>query len=229
MSKVGLDQARMVTSSIVDALDPQSVIVFGSVGRTGEGNDLDILIVLDRIDGSAAVQPNLKLRSVLKKHLAQFAIDPFIISSSDFSRHFRKGSPFLKAIIRDGRHLYMKNAESEWLRDAQEELKTAEYLFQGGFWKTSCYHAKQSVEKCMKARLLGKGWELEKVHSIARVVALASQYGLNPALDDDDVEYIDSIYRGRYPGEAGLLPLGEPQQRDAERAIAISRRLLVRE
>jgi hypothetical protein len=38
----------------------------------------------------------------------------------------------------------------------------------------------------------------------------------------EEIQYIDSIYRGRYPGEAGLLPLGEPDSKDADKAIAIA-------
>ncbi len=33
--------------------------------------------------------------------------------------------------------------------------------------------------------------------------------------------FIDSIYKGRYPGEEGLLPYGNPTKQDAKRAISI--------
>ena len=39
-------------------------------------------------------------------------------------------------------------------------------------------------------------------------------------------EFIDSIYRGRSPAEAGLLPLGEPNAEDAGRACAIGASLV---
>jgi hypothetical protein len=32
--------------------------------------------------------------------------------------------------------------------------------------------------------------------------------------------FLNSIYRGRYPTEEGLLPRGEPTQADARRAVA---------
>ena len=37
---------------------------------------------------------------------------------------------------------------------------------------------------------------------------------------------MDEIYRGRYPAESGLLPLGTPTKEDADRAAYIARRIL---
>ena len=100
----------------------------------------------------------------------------------------------------------MKNAESEWMKDARDELAAAEYLREGGFWKPACFHAQQAVEKSLKARLLGKGWELEKVHSIARLLALSNDYKIPSNLGDEEIQFMDSIYRGR----------------DADRALTIA-------
>jgi HEPN domain-containing protein len=105
-------------------------------------------------------------------------------------------------------------------------LKTAHYLSKGRFWKATCYHSQQAAEKCLKARLLGKGWELEKVHSIMRLAALLEDFNIKIQISDDEVEYLDSIYRGRHPGEAGLLPLGEPSREDAMKALDIAEKLL---
>ena len=35
---------------------------------------------------------------------------------------------------------------------------------------------------------------------------------------------MDEIYRGRYPAESGLLPLGTPTEEDADRSVAIAQR-----
>lgn len=220
MALATLDDARQITSTIVDTLDPQLILAFGSVGRHGSGNDLDLLIVV------AGERRERELAAALKPFAARIAIDPLVVDAATFRERFRRGSPFLSALVREGRRLYMKDAESEWLRDAREELRSADYLAQGGFWKAACYHAQQAVEKAFKARLLGKGWELEKVHSVRRLAAIAAEYRVPVPLDDTAIEYIDSIYRGRYPGEAGLLPLGDPGSEDARRAIEIARNLL---
>ena len=40
--------------------------------------------------------------------------------------------------------------------------------------------------------------------------------------------YLNSIYKGRYPTEEGLLPHREPFKIDAEKAIAVSRVIVER-
>ena len=45
------------------------------------------------------------------------------------------------------------------------------------------------------------------------------QIPLQPA----DIDFIDEIYRGRYPAESGLLPLGTPTKADADRSVAVAK------
>ena len=66
----------------------------------------------------------------------------------------------------------MKDAMHEWLKLSEDELNMAECLLKGGYFKGACYHAQQLIEKSMKARLFKKGWDLEKTHSIERLVAI---------------------------------------------------------
>lgn len=58
------------------------------------------------------------------------------------------------------------------------------------------------------------------------MLAIANEYHLNFTLSDEDIVFIGSIYRGRYPAEEGLLPLKEPAQEDAEKAFTIVKRIL---
>ncbi|HRR61923.1 MAG TPA: HEPN domain-containing protein [Spirochaetota bacterium] len=55
----------------------------------------------------------------------------------------------------------MKCKVQEWLRQADEELKTALYLFKGEFFK-GAYQAQQALKKSIKAILIFKGWVMEK-------------------------------------------------------------------
>jgi HEPN domain-containing protein len=43
-------------------------------------------------------------------------------------------------------------------------------------------------------------------------------------ISEEETVFIDNIYRGRYPIETGLLPLGEPSAEDAEKAVGIAKR-----
>lgn len=116
----------------------------------------------------------------------------------------------------------MKNAIKERITLAKEDLKQSRYLFGGGFNRGACHDAQQAVEKAIKAELLKRGWELEKIHNIRRLIYLLKDYKLDIACEEDDMDFMDSIYRGRYPAEEGLLPLKSPTREDASRAISIA-------
>lgn len=120
----------------------------------------------------------------------------------------------------------MKNSIKKWIKQADEELSTAKYLLQGSFYKGTCYHSQQAIEKSVKAFLLQKGWELEKIYSFERLLNIAEEYKIPIKIEEDDIIFIDSIYRGRYPAEEGLLPLGEPSQEDAQRAVKLAEKIL---
>lgn len=214
---VTLNDAREVARKLAEKISPVSVIVFGSVARSGKGVDLDVLVVTEEEDMNAEVS------GCLRDYQKRFGIDYFVASIDMITSSFREGSPFLNLIQKEGRILYMKNSRKEWIELAQEDLRQAEYLFNGEFHRGACFAAQQAVEKAIKAELLKRGWELEKIHHIRRLISISSDYGLHIACDEDDVDFIDSIYRGRYPVEEGLLPLKVPGHDDANRAISIAK------
>jgi HEPN domain-containing protein len=218
-------EARQTIASITSALDTHSVILFGSVAREGVGNDLDLLVLVDG-DAASVADADRAVRKSLKQWYSKFPVDPYIMSLSLFREHYRKGSPFLRLIAKEGRVAYMKDAMEEWTNQAKEELSMAEYLLAGDFFKGACYHAQQSLEKAMKAALFAKGWELEKTHSIARLIAIGDEFRIGFPLSEDDVLFLDGIYRGRYPVDVGLLPLGSPSKDDAQKAVQLARKVL---
>ena len=119
----------------------------------------------------------------------------------------------------------MKDAVKEWLAHTEEELNMAVYLLDGKFFKGSCYHSQQCVEKAIKTMLLNRGWELEKTHSIDRLISIGEDYKVKVDISDEEIVFIDSIYRSRDPFDAGLLPLGAPSEEDAKRAVNIAKRI----
>lgn len=213
--------AKEVSAEIVKQLNPLLVTLFGSVARKASGNDLDILVVVEDSAYHGEKTDSL-LQLSLAKYYHRFDIDPFVLPVSKYLNQLRSGEPFLNSVLKEGRILYMNNHVNEWLRQSDEELRTARYLLAGDFYRSACYHAEQSVEKYLKAHLLEKGWDLEKTHSIRRLLAIAEDKGLKFNLEESAIVFIDTIYRGRYPGEAGLLPHGEPDRADAERAVNIA-------
>jgi len=221
---VTIEDAKEISNVIIDSIDPISILVFGSVSKKGFGEDLDLLIIVDDIAEKNS-DIYLKTYKCLKNYYKKFDIDPFIIPISIFNKYYSEGSPFLNLILKEGRTLYMKGAIEEWLKQAYEELSIAEYLLKGRFFKGSCYHSQQSIEKSIKARLLKEGWELERIHSIERLISIGEKYNIKIDISDDEIILIDNIYRGRYPVEIGLLPLGEPSETDAEKAFEIAKRV----
>lgn len=222
---VTYEDAQKAAASIRKAVNPCSVFLFGSVAREGIGNDLDLLVLIDDT-GKTMEDVGSMVHKSLKPHYKKFSIDPFIVSLSKWNEYQRKGSPFLRLISREGKVLFMKDMVEEWVKQAREELDMAAYLLHGEYFKGACYHAQQSVEKAMKASLFKKGWDLEKTHSAARLVAIGKDLRVKFPLSEDDILFVDSIYRGRYPAEAGLLPLGAPTRAEAEKSVNLAEKLL---
>ena len=215
--------AQEVARTLVEKISPVSVIVFGSVAKTGKGNDLDIFIVTEQEEMQREINDSLR------GYYESFAIDFFAASQNRVTEIFRQGSPFLRLIQREGRVLYMKDSIREWTELALDDFRQAEYLFKGKFYRGACFAAQQAVEKAIKAELLRRGWDLEKIHSIRRLLNILKDHGLRVLCDDDDddnIDFMDSIYRGRYPAEEGLLPLKVPTGNDASRAINIAKDIL---
>ena len=216
------ETAARVRDAVVEAIDPLEIILFGSVARATSGNDLDLLVVTDDDSRSGVKGCRVALRSVLRPYRRLFDIDDYVVSRSHFAGYLRSGSPFVSKVVSEGVCIYMRDGTSAWRRQAEEERSTADYLRTGGFHRGACYHAQQCVEKSIKTMLLALGWELERIHSIRRLATIAADYRVPLVLSANDIDFLDEIYRGRYPAESGLLPLGDPAAADAKRAVALA-------
>ncbi len=136
--------------------------------ETQERQEKERVAFRDAKEVSDPIAKTLKPRSVvLVGSVAKRGV------GADLDQTFPQRESFLEQVYKEGQVLYMEKAVEDRLRKAQEELDTSEYLVAGGFYKGTCYHAQQSVEKAIKARFLSKGWELEKTHSIERLLAIA--------------------------------------------------------
>jgi HEPN domain-containing protein/predicted nucleotidyltransferase len=215
----GLDDVREVVDTIKKVGNPDAVILFGSIARGAKGRDIDLLIIGNKNEEKRIAQ---SLHPLYKK----YSLDTFFVSKKKLKELYYHGSPFLRLIQREGRLLYMQNSLKDWHDSGLEDFRQAEYLFEGGFYKGACFSSQQAVEKLIKWVLLKKGWELEKIHSIRRLIAISEDFGISIQLQDEEIDFIDSIYKGRYPGEEGLLPLGAPTQKDAKRALQIAKKVV---
>jgi HEPN domain-containing protein len=55
--------------------------------------------------------------------------------------------------------------------------------------------------------------------------SLVKEIGHELPIDTDDAVFLNSVYRARYPAALGLLPTGEPIEKDAEKALHIARKV----
>lgn len=224
MREVTLEEARIVASKLSTSLNVESVVLFGSVARVGRGQDLDLLIVKEE-EGRTPKESYREVHEVLRQFYKDFSIDFFVVSPEQARKLLLGGNPFLRLVQKEGRNLYMKESVKVWLRHAKEDLAAAEHLYHGGYYRPSCYHAQQAVEKAMKGMLVGKGWEIERIHNIERLAALGDKYGIIFDIPEELVLFLDGVYRGRYPAEEGLLPFGEPARGEVENVISSIREL----
>ncbi len=66
---------------------------------------------------------------------------------------------------------------ADWLRIAEKDLGRVEHLLGVQDPEAAGFYLQQAVEKCLKAFLLSKGWDLERTHDLEAL--------LNEALTHD--------------------------------------------
>lgn len=119
----------------------------------------------------------------------------------------------------------MRKETEEWIKIAHEDLQSAEYLFEKSLYRMVCYHAQQAVENLLKALLIEHEIDIPRIHNLLDLNNAARKLGYNAPLTDEDAVYLNSIYRSRYPLDTGLLPWGEPNDKDAAKALEIAKNI----
>lgn len=215
-----------ISRRLIKEYDPEKIILFGSraEGKDSEGSDIDLVIVKETdkrpLDRRIEVETLLADRAV--------PIDLIVYTPDEIRRLYSMGSPFVEEIVEKGRLLYMRKATSAWMREAEEELGSASVLYEHERYKSACYHSQQAVEKGLKAVMIEKGKRPERTHDVVELHNAVAGMGVDSGLSVDDAVYLNSIYKGRYPTEEGLLPHGEPSRADTERAVLSAERLIER-
>ena len=219
-----LSTVEDITDRLVRDYDPDRIIVYGSHahGSADAGSDVDVLVLkstdLRPIERRAEVERLLSDRAV--------AIDITVYTPEELRHLFAIGSPFAEEVMETGRLVYMRKATEAWIEAAEDELRSAEILLEHGGFKGACYHAQQSAEKGLKALILERGERPGRVHDILKLRKSVQDLGWDIELDLDDAVFLNSIYKGRYPTEDGLLPHGDPTTQDAERLVDAAKRFL---
>ena len=72
--------------------------------------------------------------------------------------------------------------------------------------------------------MLERGRRPARTHDLVELLNAVTADGWVVSLSLDDAVLLNSVYRGRYPTEEGLLPHGEPTVEDAQHALDAARR-----
>jgi HEPN domain-containing protein/predicted nucleotidyltransferase len=220
-----LETLDAVIERLVSAYDPDRIILFGSQasGDARHGSDIDLLVVKE------TDQRPLSRRMEVERLLADrsVALDIFVYTPREVRELYAAGSPFIEEVIESGRVLYMRKTTGAWLAEARDELESASILLDNSKWRAACLHSQQSVEKGLKALILEKGKRPPRTHDIIKLLNAVLKQGWALELEMDDAVYLNSIYRGRYPTEEGLLPHGEASSEDARRALKAANTVMI--
>lgn len=119
-----------------------------------------------------------------------------------------------------------RDDSSDWLYFAESDLKTARVMLGEGVYHMTCFHAQQTIEKCLKAILRNHQKITPKTHSLAKLAHEVHVLEIQNIVDDD-VLFVDQFYSStRYPDTLpGSLPDGLPIKDDAEKALRIAEKV----
>lgn len=215
---------KAITNRIVKHYSPESVILFGSYGKEPFRVDSDIDLLIVKETDKRAIDRQVEVEKLLSDR--EVPLDIIVYTPREVRFLYSVGSPFIEEVMNTGRLLYMRTATEAWLKDAWDEFESAEILYDNKKYRTACYHSQQCAEKALKAFILEAGQKPERTHDIVGLYHEVKKLGFNSGLTMDEAVFLNSIYKGRYPTEQGLLPHGEPEAEDAEKAIAAARGLM---
>jgi HEPN domain-containing protein/predicted nucleotidyltransferase len=209
-----------IIERLIAGYDPDRIILFGShaSGNADEESDIDLLLVKET--DRRPIERRIEVERLLADR--QVPLDVHVYTPREMWDLYAAGSPLIEAVVESGRVLYMRKATAAWFADAQEEVESASILFGCQKYRGVCGHSQQGVEKGLKALLLELGRRPPRTYDIVELLNLVVAGGTRIELPLDDAVFLNSVYRGRYPAEEGLLPYGEPTGADARRALGIA-------
>ena len=120
----------------------------------------------------------------------------------------------------------MRKEAEGWVKIAIEEFQSAQYLFEKSLFRMVCYHSQQAVEKILKAILVEQEVEVPFTHNLLDLNNAVKNLNHETPVSDEDCVFLNSVYRSRYPSDVGLLPTGEPREKDARKAFEIADTIL---
>jgi HEPN domain-containing protein len=230
---------------IVDVLQPEKVILFGSQARgdTHEWSDIDFLVVVP--DGRDEKAASRAARAALG---GSPWCDAFVASPERIRTSGDAVGTVFRAALREGKLVYDRTAvpawdvarlaatlevdpvtdetrqalTRQWLRDARGHLRVAELTeSHGDLADPACYHAQQAAERALKAVLVFLQIDFPFTHNLD-VVRTRIPVAWTCKDVGGELQWLsDWSYKGRYPG-----PWPEATAANASSALDLARSIL---
>lgn len=212
-----LTTLEAVVRRLVEAYEPERIILFGSRAREAGATDadFDLLVVKDTI--RRPLDRRMEVERVLADRAV--ALDLTVYTPNEMRGLYAQGSPFITEVLATGKVLYMRDATSAWLHEVENELAMGQLLLEHQMFRGACLHAQQAVEKGLKALLIERAETVPRTHDLIDLTRRVAALGWTVPLDTDEIVFLNSVYRGRYPTEEGLLPHGDPTSDEASTAV----------
>lgn len=117
--------------------------------------------------------------------------------------------------------------QNNWFFFAGEDIKMAESAFKEKIFNQTCFHSQQAVEKMLKGFLKAKGVNVPKTHFLVELLKICIEKDKDFQALQSDGSILDDYYiPTRYPDAIpGSLPANLPQEKDAEEALSILKRI----
>lgn len=120
----------------------------------------------------------------------------------------------------------MKEETKNWMKYADENLESAQVLFDSDLLNPCLQNIQQSVEKVLKALLIEHSIKFYKPHSISELKNILERNEIIADISDDDCELFDSIYLpSKYPA-LSALPDFTPDKSICKSGINIAARVI---
>lgn len=107
-----------------------------------------------------------------------------------------------------------------WLQYASDDLQSAEVLLREGIYNMVCSHSQQTVEKLLKSFIATHNKGIPRIHNLVRLNEICENlHGSKLNLDHEGLIFLNDVYiESRYPADFGILPSGQPEKEEAEKA-----------
>ncbi|MDO9549058.1 MAG: HEPN domain-containing protein [Candidatus Marinimicrobia bacterium] len=120
----------------------------------------------------------------------------------------------------------MKDETKTWLDYSKENLESSKIFIKRKLYNPCLQNIQQSVEKALKAIFIERTIKLKKTHSITELRNILKENKINIDLDEDDCDFLDSIYLpSKYP-VINVLPFYEPDDEICQKGIKIAESVL---